>query len=94
MNTPLGKRGTVYLADSGGFQVHRWTGYWDDEPDGPPSLLEQGPGWDSVREAIGWAQERSDRILIRLDAVSGYWWVGSWPAPNNLSVEGVIQIEH
>jgi hypothetical protein len=63
----LDRHGTVYIArrESGlGFD-----GYWDQ--DDPPTILEQGPGWDDVDEAITWGRLRADRVLVRLGVDEG-----------------------
>jgi hypothetical protein len=46
-----------------------FTAYWDnEEPDKsePPRVLEQGPVFADVEEAIAWGRERALRVLVRL----------------------------
>jgi hypothetical protein len=49
----------AFPADSG----PRFTGYWDRGD--PPEMLEQGPGWDDLHDAVAWANTRAPRILVR-----------------------------
>ena len=86
-------RGTVYLAfDVDGGSPH-WTGYWELEPDGPPTPLEEGPGWTSPNDAVEWGRARSARVLIRLDDSSGYLWAGKGEPPDDDAIEGVSSTE-
>src|SRR5436309_15990762 len=59
----VGRRGIVYIASdaNGGFSAH-----WDAH--NPPAVLEEGPGWCDVEQAIAWGRERSTRVLVRLGA--------------------------
>jgi hypothetical protein len=34
----------------------------------PPLLLEEGPGWDSVDDAVEWGRARSSYVLVRTGA--------------------------
>ena len=43
-----------------------YTGYWDRGE--PPEMLEQGPGWDDVHDAVGWGRARAPRVVVRLGA--------------------------
>jgi hypothetical protein len=56
--------GIVYIAAALQPNARRFTGYWD--RGNPPEILEHGPGWDDVEEAIAWARERAPRVLVRL----------------------------
>lgn len=58
--------GVVYIAIElpTGADGSRFIGYWDRAD--PPELLEQGPGWDDVEEAIAWGRERAPRVLVRV----------------------------
>ena len=42
-----------------------FTGYWIAAIN-PPEMLEQGPGWDDVEEAVAWGRERAPRVVVRL----------------------------
>ena len=86
----LGK-GTVWMSVSVENDSPYWRGYWDLEPDGPPTMLEQGPGWHDLREAILWGRERSSRVFVRLDERRGYWFAGSGVAPEG-DIEGTITV--
>jgi hypothetical protein len=44
----------------------RFVGYWDSGE--PPGLIENGPGWDEVEDAIRWGRERAPAVLLRLGA--------------------------
>jgi hypothetical protein len=44
----------------------RFTGYWDRGD--PPELLEEGPGWDDLHDAVAWGKARAPRVLVRLGA--------------------------
>jgi len=56
--------GIVYIASSSDPEAHAFTGYWDRFE--PSEMLEQGPGWDDVDEAIAWGRQRATHILVRL----------------------------
>ena len=43
-----------------------FTGYWDRGD--PPEVLEQGPGWDDVEEAVAWGRARAPKVVLRLGA--------------------------
>lgn len=43
-----------------------YTGYWDRGE--PPEMLEDGPGWNDVEEAVAWGRARAPRVLLRLGA--------------------------
>ena len=83
--------GTVWIAYHGQMGAPHWTGYWDQEPNGPPAMLEQGPGWSAAREAIAWGLQRSTRVLIRLDDQGRYWWAGEGE-PSDPSLDGTIML--
>jgi hypothetical protein len=72
-------KGTVFLS----FAPERGvSGYWDLEPDGPPSALEQLPSGTSVWGAVEWGRARAPRIALRFDDPWGggvYWFIGDWP---------------
>ncbi len=56
--------GIVYIAPAPDPDTHTFSGYWDRSD--PPEILEQGPGWDDVEEAIAWGRERAPRVMVRL----------------------------
>jgi HEAT repeat protein len=37
-----------------------------------PHLIEDGPGWNDVEEAISWARERAPEVLVRLGVETTY----------------------
>lgn len=57
----------------------------------PARLIEDGPGWDSVTDAIVWARERARIVLVRIGLPRTYYSAGiddlpevsppRWPAP-------------
>ena len=65
---PKPLRGVVYiaeeLADAAVPGPTRYYGHW--EADDREGLLEQGPGWDDVEEAIAWGRARAPVVLLRL----------------------------
>ena len=78
MNANLVKRGTVWIAWDEG----RYVGYWDLEPDGPPTQLEQMPESMSAPEALAWGRARAERVMIRPQPDPGrYYWAGLGPPP-------------
>ena len=92
-STYLGK-GTVWLAPVDAPSragEGTWDGYWDLEPDGPPTPLERSPSFSSPGLAIDWGRLRTSRVLIRLDSSRGYWWAGTSSCPPELAddVEGM-----
>ena len=56
----------MYIAKSDRPGEPRFTGYWDRYD--PPSLLERGPGWDDLHDAVAWANERAPRVMVRFGA--------------------------
>lgn len=74
------RRGTVYLAFDDQLDVYQ--GYWDLEPDGPPTPLEQCPGSASAHDVLEWAGKRAPRVLIRpRDDPGTYYWAGDGDPP-------------
>jgi hypothetical protein len=60
------RHGQVFIAPrlDGGFGA-----YWDnEEPDKnePPQMLEEGPVFTDVEDAIAWGRDRALRVLVRL----------------------------
>jgi hypothetical protein len=67
-------KGVVYLS----FDEGQYSGYWDLEPDGPPTPLEECPRSTSAREVVSWGRQRTPRVLIRPEADPGqYYWAGA-----------------
>ena len=65
--TAVERLGIVYIARN--YPVEgslRFTGYWDRGD--PPELLEDGPGWDDLHDAVAWGKARAPRVLVRLGA--------------------------
>ena len=67
-----GKHGIVYIADwpeqwleEWEFDTPRYNGYWDSGTE-PAKMLEDGPGWDDVEEAIRWGCERAPLVSVRI----------------------------
>jgi hypothetical protein len=57
--------GIVYIARNGpAGDTPRFNGYWDRSE--PPEMLEQGPGWDDLHDAVAWGNERAPRVMVRL----------------------------
>ena len=72
----LPRRGTVWLAFDD--EDSKYSGNWDLEPDGPPTLLEDCPRSASAHEVIAWARARARRVYIRPRHDSGrYYSVGA-----------------
>jgi hypothetical protein len=61
-------QGIVYIAeeldDAAVRGPTRYYGHWEAENRG--GVLEQGPGWDDVEEAIVWGRARAPVVLLRL----------------------------
>jgi hypothetical protein len=71
-------KGTVWLAfdESDG----RYRGYWDLQPDGPPTPLEECPGGASALQVVLWGRARAPRVLIRpKQDQDRYYWAGEQP---------------
>jgi hypothetical protein len=63
----LERLGIVYIARSyPPWNKPRFTGHWDRGE--PPEMLEQGPGWDDLHDAVAWGTARAPRVLVRLGA--------------------------
>jgi len=84
-------RGTVFVHPdlSGGEQV--WTGYWErsggspQESDEPKGVLEEGPIFPSVEQAVRWGRVRSPRIVV-VDAEGALAWAGEGEPPDGIGV--------
>lgn len=79
--------GTVFFAfvdDSEYGGPQGWFGYWDLEPDGPPTCLERAELQPTAEAAVAWGRARSNRVLIR-DPLGPhgdvYLWAGTGPRP-------------
>ncbi|CAN5540284.1 hypothetical protein BH24ACT26_BH24ACT26_23390 [soil metagenome] len=74
-------RGTVWLYFDDFHDVYR--GYWDLEPDGPPTALEECPVSTSQDDAIEWGRARSPVVLLRpASDVGAYHWAGAEEPPS------------
>jgi hypothetical protein len=63
----MDRLGIVHIARSyPPWNTPRFTGYWDRVD--PPELLEQGPGWDDLHDAVAWGNARAPRVVVRLGA--------------------------
>lgn len=72
-------KGTVYLA----FDDERYHGYWELEPDGPPTPLELFPGSPSLSDALEWGRARTPRVLVRPEwDPATYYWAGVGDRPD------------
>ena len=80
----------MYLAFDGEPEHADCFGYWDLEPDGPPTPLEEAPPSSSPRTAVEWGRARTPRVFIRFDG--GYLWAGVGDPPKDPSVEGVYPL--
>lgn len=62
------RRGIVYIAeelrDVAVPGPTRFYGHWESQD--PNTLLEQGPGWDEIEDAVTWGRERAPVVLLRL----------------------------
>jgi cytidine deaminase len=83
-------KGTVWLAPIEDSERDGWAGYWDLDPDGPPTPLEKAPGCATAQEAVAWGRARTPRIFIRLQPKGEYWWAGVGPPPAHADVTGVF----
>jgi hypothetical protein len=60
----MGKAGTVYIAFVDSDPDQRLEGHWEAISG---ELLELGPGWDRVDDAIAWGRERAPVVLVFKD---------------------------
>lgn len=58
----LKSTGVVYILEAG--PTDRFTGYWQAEVDGEEAIIEVGPGWDIVDEAISWGRFRATVVVV------------------------------
>lgn len=83
-------KGTVFFAyvdDSEFGGPKGWSGYWDLEPDGPPTCLERADLQPTAEAAMAWGRARAGRVLIRdprSPAGDVYLWAGTGPRPANV----------
>ena len=83
----------MYLAFDGEPGRPHYSGYWDLEPDGPPTALEEAPPSNSARTAVEWGRARTRRVFIRPDDWSGYFWAGVGDPPDDASIEGIYPMD-
>ena len=62
------KQGIVYIAEREFVDVepHLYYGHWESTAAAGPGVLEQGPGWDDIEEAIRWGRERAPKVFVRI----------------------------
>ncbi len=78
--------GTVFVHPdvAGGRQI--WTAYWERssgfgaKPDEPTGILEEGPSWERVEEAVAWGRARTPRVVV-VDASGTTAWAGGGDRP-------------
>lgn len=74
--------GTVYLAhrSTGSVGPHDepWTGYWERQD--PPGMLGEGSWW-SAAEAVAWARERCDTVIVRVGVPGAVYSAGARQDP-------------
>ncbi len=84
-------RGTVFVHPdiSGGNRV--WTAYWERATGatGPEAgeevgILEEGPIWKAVADAVSWARVRTPRVVV-VDSEGSLRWAGEGEAPENIA---------
>lgn len=72
--------GIVYVAEELADAVlpgpTRYYGHWEAERAG--GVIEQGPGWNDVEEAVAWGIARAPTVLLRLGASEPqtHYWAG------------------
>jgi cytidine deaminase len=83
-------KGTVFVHpdSAGGERV--WTAYWerssgftDDETE-ERGILEEGPLWTDVSEAVTWGRARTPRVVV-VDVDGELWWAGVDAPPAEVS---------
>jgi hypothetical protein len=67
-----------------------YSGHWEhEEPE--PHMVEDGPGWEDVEDAIAWGRERAARVFVNLTGKPGGFYsageeressVPGWPPEN------------
>ncbi len=50
-------------------------------------ILEEGPTWPEVAEAVAWGRARTPRVVV-VDAEGGLTWAGEGEAPMELRQSG------
>lgn len=86
-------RGTVFVHPdrAGGQQV--WTAYWErssglaGEAEEERGILDEGPTWPSVEDAIAWGRARTPRVIV-VDADGRLSWAGHGEPPDVLRGAG------
>ena len=68
--------GTVFIAWDE--HDHLYLVYWDSLPEEDPGrAIEEGPRTSDINEVVGWARQRTPRVLIRPESDPGeYYWAG------------------
>ena len=62
------KRGIVYIAkrEFVDAEPHLYYGHWESTAADEPGVLEQGPGWDDIEDAIQWGRDRAPEVYVRV----------------------------
>ena len=88
----IGRTGTVWIAwwfarrpqDAAVYSPH-YMCHWEGPAD-EPGLLEDGPNFDDLDDALAWARCRADNIIVRPSWDPGeHYWAGQGPAPDGLT---------
>lgn len=79
-------RGTVFVHPdvSAGQQV--WTAYWErsgGDEGAEPGVLEEGPNWPAVDEAVAWGHARTPRVVV-VEADGTMLWAGEGDPPTEI----------
>jgi hypothetical protein len=62
------KRGAVRIREEFTVEVpfYRYTAAWLREPDSPPIVASESPGWNDVAEAVRWGRRHAPFVYVRL----------------------------
>jgi cytidine deaminase len=83
-------RGTVFVHPDVVSGQAMWTAYWErsmgfstEADSGERGIIEEGPTWSTVAEAIAWGRARTPRVVV-VDADGGLAWAGEGEPPSEV----------
>ncbi len=75
-------KGTVFVHPDVAAGEQVWTAYWERSSgvDSERGILDEGPMWTDVAEAVAWGQARTPRVIV-VEADGELAWAGTEAAP-------------
>lgn len=95
-------RGTVFVHPDAVSGTRVWTAYWERStglagetgaaPNEERGILEEGPTWPALDDAVAWGRARTPRVVV-VDAEGGLSWAGEGEEPVELRQSGQGRVD-